>query len=155
MTRSPSNVVAFPGQNNTGRLPPPPDDSRDIYEWWKARHPEIMQLPFVTRIEGRDGEFNINFWNVQSSDGIDDIKRGRKYAKLTIAALGNAKYASVYRALEMMFEAIVTDAIARRAKGGKGSRTNITSVGNGFLSELSKFIHRASYVQEMLQQEDA
>ena len=75
MTRSPSNVVAFPGRDSTGKLPPPPDDTRDIYEWWKARHPEIMQLPFVSQIEAEDGEFNINFWNVQSnSDGVDDIR---------------------------------------------------------------------------------
>ena len=113
-----------------------------------------MQLPFVSRIEAEDGEFNINFWNVQSnSDGVDDIRLGRKYAKLTIAALGNAKYGSVYRALELMFEAIVTDAIARRAKGGKGSRSKHHARRRWLPEWTLTNTDRASYVQEMLEEE--
>jgi hypothetical protein len=43
----------------------------------------------------------------------------------------------------MIFEGIVADAISRRKKGGKGSRTNILAVENGFISGLSEFIPRA------------
>jgi hypothetical protein len=97
--------------------------------------PSLKRLPFVTIKQGGPRAGVKRYWNdVPTGNGRDDFKRGKKYAALTIDAMtedGCTWY------LERILEAIVADAVSRRAKGGKHSRTLPPAV-DGFIHELSR-----------------
>lgn len=101
--------------------------------------PAFTALPFVTRKEVSDKLSQaISFWNdIPSGDGMSDYKRGRIFAGMVVDAIATDQCGS--RPLERAFEAIILDAVARRVKGGKHSRTLPPAV-DGFLLELSKVI---------------
>jgi hypothetical protein len=109
--------------------------------------PEMKLLPFVVMAEDAGPcENAINYWcDEATKHGHVDHKRGRLYAQLTLKAI-KASAAKAKRTrtaaplyLEHIFAAIIDDAIERRRKGGKGSRTMSSTV-NGFLRELSAHI---------------
>lgn len=97
--------------------------------------PSVMRLPFITMKGGHPRAGATAYWNdVPTKNGRDDFKRGKEYAALTIEAMtadGCAWY------LEKIIEAIVADAVSRKAKGGKHSRTLPPAV-DGFIHELSR-----------------
>jgi hypothetical protein len=84
--------------------------------------PSVKTLPFVS------GEWKNDYWpesmwiDVPTDDFCADIDRGKHFAKLTLGALMADQCNHGY-VLAAIFEAIVNDAIRRRAKGGKGSRS--------------------------------
>jgi hypothetical protein len=144
MTDAPgNNVVPFVKQGGQHG-----EDRGDMFSYWQREHPAFIKLPFVAPRDNGEGGSNVNFWNVQpsgdtSSDDHRDYLRGKQYADLTINAICADGTSVSGRALALIFEDIVADAISRRKKGGKGSRTNILSVEAGFISGLSEFIPRA------------
>ena len=97
--------------------------------------PSVMRLPFITMKGGSPRAGATGYWNdVPTGNGRDDFKRGKEYAALTIEVMtadGCAWY------LEKIIEAIVADAVSRKAKGGKHSRTLPPAV-DGFIHELSR-----------------
>ena len=111
--------------------------------------PSLKRLPFVTIKGGGPSASVANYWNdAPTKNGRDDYKRGKKYAVLTIKAMTADGCASWY--LEKIIQAIVADAVSRKAKGGKHSRT-LPPAANGFIHELSRLfcatitgIHSAS-----------
>jgi hypothetical protein len=118
------------------------EDVRAIY------CPEIKLLPFIVMKEGENPCKNPEcYWHDEpSGEGHVDYKRGQAYAQLTIKAIerDRPRYrrsaAPIY--LRYVFEAMVNDALERRRRGGKKSRTTITSAMSGFLEELSDHICR-------------
>jgi hypothetical protein len=96
--------------------------------------PSLARLPFVTTKGGSPRADVKRYWkDVPTGNGRADFKRGKKYAALTIEAMtadGCAWY------LERIIEAIVLDAVARKAKGGRHSRALPPAV-DGFIHELS------------------
>jgi len=105
--------------------------------------PAFKSLPFIQRkSETSICERPITFWNdVPGFDHKTDFKRGRLFAEMTIEAIAADNCGS--GPLEATFEAIIKDAVARKAKGGKHARTLPPAV-DGFLWELSKFIAKAA-----------
>jgi hypothetical protein len=105
--------------------------------------PAFKSLPFIQRKnETSIFEKPITFWN--DAPGFDhktDFKRGRLFAEMTIEAIAADNCGS--GPLEATFAAIIKDAVARKAKGGKHTRTLPPAV-DGFLWELSKFIAKAA-----------
>jgi hypothetical protein len=101
----------------------------------RPRQPSLERLPFVTMKGGNPAAGATSYWNdIPTGNGRDDFKRGKKYAALAIEAMtadGCAWY------LEKIIEAMVVDAVSRRAKGGKHSRTLPPAV-DGFIHELSR-----------------
>lgn len=98
----------------------------------------LKTLPFVST-EWRNDYWPECMWvDVPTDNYPADRKRGEHFAKLTIKAVSTGHYADS-RALEMIFDAIVNDAIRRRAKGGKGSR-RLPGAVHGYLEGLAKFI---------------
>jgi hypothetical protein len=98
--------------------------------------PSVRRLPFVTINCDSPCASATNYWNdVPTGNGRDDFRRGKQYAALTIKAMTVDGCASWY--LEKIIHAIVVDAVARRAKGGKHSRTLPPTV-DGFIHELSR-----------------
>ncbi len=92
----------------------------------------VKRLPFVTMKGARAA----SYWNdAPTGNGRDDFKRGKKYAALTIEAMTADGCASWY--LEKIIQAIVADAVSRKVKGGKHSRTLPPAV-DGFIHELSR-----------------
>jgi hypothetical protein len=96
----------------------------------------LKTLPFVST------EWENEYWpkcmwvDVPTDNYPADRERGKHFAELTISAIDRRSDA---RALELIFEAIVNDAIRRRAKGGKGSR-RLPGAVVGFIEGLAKFI---------------
>jgi hypothetical protein len=154
-------IIEFPGTqrrpkaaaanaSNADTQAPTPND---IYPWpWYV----LDDLPFVDpplppRANGRR-QLKRNRWNDKPSEsGINDFARGKRYAKMMLAAMkaNNAAYEDhklgfviSARALESVFESMIGDAVDRQKKCGKGSRTIVTSAMSGFLSELSRSIAR-------------
>ena len=108
--------------------------------------PEIKLLPFIVMKEGENPCRNAEcYWHDEpSGEGHVDSKRGAVYAQLTIKAIQRDRpryrpYAAPHY-LKQIFEAMVNDALERRRRGGKGSRTTITPAMSGFLNELSEHI---------------
>jgi hypothetical protein len=122
---------------------PPEAPELTIAELRRIYAPAFKSLPFVQRKNGTTAvDKPITFWN--DTPGFDhktDCKRGRLYAQMVIEAIAADNCGS--RPLERTFEAIIKDAVAREAKGGKHARTSPPAV-DGFLWELSKFIARAA-----------
>jgi hypothetical protein len=134
--------------SNPGKEEPNADS---VYPWpWLV----LDGLPFVgpappPRPNGR-ARLKRNCWNDKSTEsGINDFARGRRYARMMLAAMkansaagGGHKLSFVVSALalESVFRSMIEDAVDRQKKDGKGSRTVITSAMYGFLSELSRDI---------------
>jgi hypothetical protein len=105
--------------------------------------PAFIALPFVTlkKKEERKGGFGDaeTYWNdVPTDDACADNVRGRAYAKMAVAAI-NADKCHVPRGLQLTFEHIFLDAVRRREKGGKYSRS-LTPAAYAFLNEIAKVI---------------
>jgi hypothetical protein len=116
-----------------------PDDSRWTTDELRAMFaPSVKTLPFVS------AEWHNEYWpesmwiDVPTDNYPADHKRGKHFAGLTIGAL-MADQCKSGRALELIFEAIVNDAIRRRARGGKGARSLPGAV-QGYLDGLASFI---------------
>jgi hypothetical protein len=103
--------------------------------------PSIKRLPFVAMKEDAKSwcDNALNYWcDEPTKHGHVDFKRGVLYAELTLKAI--KKDGTCPRYLEHILEAIIDDAIERRRKGGKKSRTNRTSTVHGFVHKLSEHI---------------
>jgi hypothetical protein len=114
----------------------------------------LADLPFVDppMPHGADGRCRSpqNCWNdIPTDDSQSDFDRGQRYAKMTVAAMeehseayGGHKLARSISAtdLEHIIESMIRDGIARREKGGRYSRSTLTSAMQGFLSELSRYV---------------
>jgi hypothetical protein len=108
-----------------------PDETRAMF------CPSVKTLPFVST-EWRNDYWPASMWvDVPTDDYQADRERGRVFAAMTIAAI--CADHPIIQPLQIIFHAIVDDAIRRRAKGGKGSRTLPGAV-DGFLEGLGKFI---------------
>jgi hypothetical protein len=112
-------------------------------------------LPFVRPLapDGRSPTLKRrDCWTDQPTDDrANDFQRGRRYARMTTAAMHSLIDASAghdlartisARGLELIFEAMIRDGIVRRAKGGGGSRSTLTPAMSGFLSELAPEVAR-------------
>lgn len=125
------------------KKPMPPSIYPDDWRWTPDQlrsmfTPSAKKLPFVSA-EWENEYWPKSMWtDVPTDDYQADLKRGKHFAKLTIGAL-MADRPNHGRALELIFEAMVEDAVRRRAKGGKGSRTMLGAV-HGYLHELADFI---------------
>jgi hypothetical protein len=113
----------------------------------------LEELPFVeTKPQGwPDGtRREWNCWkDVPTDSGIDDHARGRDYAKMTLAAMetraadcgGHKLTLSILAIdLEHIIASMIRDGVARHLKGGRHSRTPVTSAMSGFLHELTRCI---------------
>lgn len=99
--------------------------------------PSVKALPFAGGRRDEHG-WPETFWNdVPTVDPRADYKRGEHFAEMTIAAL-MVDYCGA-NPLGRIFDSIIDDAVKRRVKGGKGSRTMPYAV-HGYLSVLSDFI---------------
>jgi len=108
-----------------------PEETRSLYA------PSVKSLPFASVGKNEFG-WPDTFWaDVPTNDYQADRERGRQFAKLTIAAIIADQ--ATPRPLEAIFESIVEDAIRRKAKGGKGSRTLPGAV-DGYMEALADFI---------------
>jgi hypothetical protein len=138
-----ADVIDLAAHRNVTSKDPPKAHNWTLAELRRHFAPAFKSLPFVQRkdeatVLGRP----ITFWN--DTPGFDhkaDCRRGRLYAEMMIDAIAADKCGS--RPLEETFEAIIKDAVARKAKGGKHARTLPPAV-DGFLWELSKFIANAA-----------
>jgi hypothetical protein len=105
--------------------------------------PAYMALPFVTLKKDTDGlgawSEGESYWNdVPTDDGCADHERGRAYAQMAIAALASDCRSA--RGLELTLEHMFLDAVRRREKGGKYSRS-LASAARAFLNELARHIN--------------
>ena len=106
--------------------------------------PAYKALPFVTlkKEEERTGGYcdAETYWNdVPTDDQHADHKRGVAYAQMAVAAI-DADQCLLARGLELTFEHIFLDAVRRREKGGKYSRS-MPPAAHAFLGEIAKVIH--------------
>jgi hypothetical protein len=106
--------------------------------------PAYKSLPFITLKEPRErtGTYNdaSSYWNdVPTDDQLADRARGIAYAQMAVAAI-EADQCRVCRGLELTFEHIYRDAIRRREKGGKYSRS-MPQASVAFLGEIARTIH--------------
>jgi len=105
--------------------------------------PAYMALPFVTLKKDTDGlgawSEGESYWNdVPADDCLADHKRGRAYAEMAIAALASDCCSA--RGLELTLEHMFLDAVRRREKGGKYSRSLAPSA-HAFLFGLARHIN--------------
>lgn len=121
-----------------GKKAPPPqaEDSRWTPERVRSSNATMVKiLPFTS--------WGSEYWpdkmwaDVPTNDYRTDRERGKRFAKMTLMAMTADR--AIARPLEKIFEDIVEDAIRRRAKGGKGSRTLPGAV-SGYLEGLAEFI---------------
>jgi hypothetical protein len=118
--------------------------------------PTIKMLPFVVMQSDNPLKNATCYWHDEhgsSQRGYEDVKRGRTYAQLFIQAVERDRptYRSVYAApryLEAILTAMVNEALERRRKGGKGSRTTFTGAMTGFMVELTEHICKPSLSSE-------
>ena len=102
--------------------------------------PATKSLPFV-KVRANDQPFwrPESFWHVKSTGKREkDIQLGRKYARLTIAAM---KADRVFHLVALVLQDIIKDAIKNTGKKGCGLRCPILL---GFLAEISEVIAAAS-----------
>jgi hypothetical protein len=126
-----ANIIVLADRRNTESEP-----QLDADQAFKA-------LPFVTlkKKEERRGAFDDveTYWNdVPTDDPGADHARGRSYAYMALAAI-NADHSPCACALQLTFEHIFLDAVRRREKGGKYSRS-LAPAARAFLNEIAKVI---------------
>ena len=98
--------------------------------------PSLNELPFVELAnDGSVTKMARNYW---IDMGKESYQEGRDRADLTIAAI-YADYGGGGYKLQRIFEGIIRNTIARRARGGRGSR-RMSATADGFLDGLSRFI---------------
>jgi hypothetical protein len=114
-------------------------------EWTREKFartfaPSVNALPFVEQLpDGNVISWHRNYWIDQpTGNGGNDHKRGLAYAALTVDALQADGCGPLI--LEHVLSAIVTDAAARRIKGGRGSRRALTAAGEGFVAGLAQYV---------------
>lgn len=112
----------------------------------------LEELPFVeTKPEGwPNTRREWNCWkDVPTDSGRDDYARGADYGKMTLDAMkaraveyNDHKFtlSTLANQLERIIESMVRDGVARHLKGGRHSRTPVTSAMSGFLHELTRHI---------------
>ena len=101
--------------------------------------PATKSLPFV-KVRANDQPFWApeSFWHVKSTGNREkDIQLGRKYARLTIAAMKADRDCHL---VALVVQDIIKDAINKTGKKGRGIRSPISS---GFLAEISEVIAAA------------
>jgi hypothetical protein len=112
----------------------------------------LEEMPFVDpqppRFPNTRREWNC--WNdVPTDDSLDDYRRGKRYGQMVLDAMearseayGGHKLALSIAAINLqhIIESMIRDGIARRIKGGRHSRTPVTSAMSGFLWELTRHI---------------
>jgi len=91
-----------------------------------------------------------NCWNDVPTDyGVDDFQRGKRYGQMVLDAMearseayDEHKLALSIAAIDLghIIESMIRDGIARRMKGGRHSRTPVTSAMRGFIFELTRHI---------------
>jgi hypothetical protein len=118
---------------------PSPDESLGA-EILRFTLPATKALPFV---KVRDNDQPLwrpeSFWNVEpTGKREDDLRLGRKYARLAIAAM-KADHDSDL--IARVLQDIISDAVAHHGKNGRG-RNNPTVL--GFLAEISELIAAAT-----------
>ena len=102
--------------------------------------PATKSLPFV-KVRANDQPFwrPETFWHVKSTGKREiDFQLGRKYARLTIAAM---KADRDQHLVTLVIQDIIKDAIENTGKKGCGIRSPISL---GFLTEISEVIAAAS-----------
>jgi hypothetical protein len=112
-----------------------------VYPWpWAV----LDGLSFVDPAPPPGSKLRRNCWTDKPTDsGCEDHQRGQRHAKMLLSAMrANDALGRVIsaRALEIVFESMIQDAMTRQKKGGKHSRTVITSAMTGFLSEITRVI---------------
>jgi hypothetical protein len=105
--------------------------------------PSYKALPFVTlkKATERTGDYRDaeTWWNdVPTDDEVEDYQRGEAYARMAVAAIEADR--CIPRGLQLTFEHIFLDAVRRREKRGKYSRS-LASAASGFISELAVLIN--------------
>jgi hypothetical protein len=118
---------------------PSPDESIGA-EILRFTLPATKALPFV---KVRDNDQPLwrpeNFWNVESTGRReDDLRLGRKYARLAIAAMKADHDADL---IAHVLQDIIRDAVERLGKNSRG-RSNPAVL--GFLAEISEIIAAAT-----------
>ena len=114
-----------------------------VYLAWTVAAPAYMALPFVTLKKDTDGlggySEGESYWNdVPTDDCLADYKRGCAYAEMAMAAL--ASDCNSARGLELTLEHMFLDAVRRREKGGKYSRS-LAPAAHAFLGKLAGHIN--------------
>lgn len=108
-----------------------------VEEMRRDFHPTVNSLPFITRSNDANPFSRVvSFWN-DTPTGNGDHARGRHYANLLVAAMAADRCGG--RPLEQIISAIIDDGMARRKKGGRGSRSMTPTV-DGFLRELGRLV---------------
>jgi hypothetical protein len=107
-------------------------------------------MPFVGPEPPADSRSTWNCWNdVPTNSGLDDFQRGERYGRMVVAAItaraedynGHKLALSISAIdLEKILESMIRDGVARTLKGGKHSRSPVTSAMKGFFSALTRFI---------------
>jgi hypothetical protein len=102
--------------------------------------PSVNALPFVEQLpDGNVISWQRNYWIDQpTTNSTADFQRGKAYAALTVDALQADGCGPLI--LEHVFASIVADAVARRAKGGRYSRRQLTPAADGFLHGLARYV---------------
>jgi hypothetical protein len=136
----PGRVVIHAAKRFAHKRPLPPNPQRTEMTAESRAHfaPSVKSLPFVSDRWGNECWPESMWADVPTNDYHADCERGKLFANLTISALIADKPAH-HCSLELIFKAIVEDAVRRKAKGGKGSRTMPAAV-QGYLETLAKFI---------------
>jgi len=84
-----------------------------------------------------------------TASSLDDYQRNKRYGQLVLDAMevrseayDGHKLALSIAAIDLqhIIQSMIRDGIARRMKGGRHSRTPVTSAMSGFLSELTRHI---------------
>lgn len=107
--------------------------------------PAYMALPFLTPRDPTEEGIGFgrvkSYWNdVPTDDGHADYQRGKSYAQMAVAAIEEDQCCS-NRGLQLTFEHIFRDAVQRREKRGKYSRS-MPPASVAFLNEIASIIYR-------------
>jgi hypothetical protein len=129
------------------------DHDGEFVEMCKPMH-FLEGLPFVGPKPPEDSRCTWNCWNdVPTDSGGDDFERGRRYGRMVLDAITARNEAYNHHKLALSICAIdlehilvsmIRDGVARALKGGKYSRTPVTSTMKGFLWALTRHIARHS-----------
>jgi hypothetical protein len=126
----PATIAPATDEDTDGEAPAwTPEQIRRIFA------PSVRALPFVSLSDENPFGPPLSYWNdVPTEDFRTDFKRGRHYADMTISAIDADDCGSFF--LGHIIGAMVKDAIARKSKGGRYSRTLPPAV-SGFFYQLT------------------